>query len=102
MTDEYNDNDEGGLGNLGILLIFVGVFLFLDGLVKANAKNISTRIFGILTILGVMVSGVLLLYNHCIDGVRGPEMASLTILFGVLYIIVLIKACVEDRRYWAE
>ena len=96
------DNDtESKLGNLGILLFFIGIYMFLFGLIRARATSGFTVFFGGLVTFFVEVLGGLTLVV-ALSSTHYAREFVLYFFFGiscVLYIVLLIKAHKEDAAW---
>jgi len=95
-----NENNESNLGTIGIILFFVGIYMFLFNLIRAKATSGFTVFFGGLVVFFIELLGACVLYVACSSKVFRHAI-DLYIVFGifcVLYIVLLIKAWREYKR----
>jgi Na+/phosphate symporter len=102
MMDDRNDNDSGTLGKVGILLFFVGIYMFLFNLIRAKATSGFTVFFGGLVVFFIELLGAGVIYVACSSTVfrKAPLLYFAFGFVCVLYIVLLIKAHREDARYY--
>ncbi|NHJ40682.1 MAG: hypothetical protein FK731_11675 [Asgard group archaeon] len=100
MTDE--NNNTWSLGGLGILLFFVGIYMFLFGLIRAKATSGFTVFFGGIVVFFIELLGAFVIYV----ATSSKVFMKAGLLYGafgfmcVLYILLLIKAHCEDNKYY--
>jgi hypothetical protein len=100
MSNE-NNNDSGNLGTIGFVLFFVGIYMFLFGLIRAKATSGFTVFFGGLTVLLIELLGVCVIYVACSSEVflKADVLYAAFTLSCIGYIALLIKAHHEDKQY---
>jgi len=95
-----SDNDtESKLGEIGFILFFVGIYIFLFGLIKANAQGFCKIFFGAIITFLVEALGICTLLTAWSDK-HFAHALDLYVLFGVvtaIYIAMLIHGIVISR-----
>lgn len=95
------ENKEGfGLGDLGVLLIVVGIYLFLAQQIRARATKLLTVVLGSLVAASVTIWGAIALANLLKGGKSWDVMPGVyvfLVLSAVFYVLLLVKAIRENR-----
>ncbi len=101
MDDRENRQD---LGDIGLLMLVIGVYLMLANVIRRRATNWVTAFFGSLAALGVEGFGAFVLYGHVLRGTASRPLSTqpaLDLLFAVslvCYVLLVIEAFREQRR----
>lgn len=98
--NDRNGNELGTWGNLGILLFFVGIYMFLFNLIRAKATSGFTVFFGGLVVFFFELFGAGIIYVAC-SSTEFRRAYLLYWAFGIVcvsYILLLVKAHREYNR----
>ncbi|NMB76647.1 MAG: hypothetical protein GYA21_16145 [Myxococcales bacterium] len=101
MNDRENKQD---LGDIGLLMLVIGVYLMLVNVIRRRATSWVTAFFGSLAALGVEGFGAFVLYGHLLRSKTSRPLSTqpaLDFFFAVslvLYVLLVIQAFREQRR----